>query len=336
MAQSVVNNRQIAKNTIFLYIRMIIVMLIGLYTVRAFLSILGETDYGLYNVVGGVVGMFSFINGTLATSSQRYFSQSLVHGDKKAANRVFCLNLTIYMVLIGIIVIILETIGLWFVNSKMTIPDDRVSAANIVYQISIITFAFQMFTISFNALIIAHEKMKAFAYIGILEACLKLAFVFVLMKVPFDKLISYAILMFLMNLLITSIYFIYCRRNFEECRFHFYWNKKEALEILSFSGWHLLCNLSVVVRGQGINILINMFFNPAVNAARAIAFQIDHAITQLSNNFFTAVKPQMYKSYSNGEIKALNDLIFRSSIICFFFRIYDFLMCVLLYIYIYK
>lgn len=318
MSESVVNNRQIAKNTIFLYIRMIVVMLINLYTVRAFLSILGETDYGLYNVIGGVVGMFSFFNGTLATSSQRYFSQALVHNDKKAINRVFCLNLTIYMVLIAIIVVVLETICLWFVNSQMTIPQERLGAANIVYQISVVTFAFQMFTISYNALIIAHERMKAFAYIGILEAFLKLGFVFILMKVPFDKLITYAVLMFLMNLLVVAIYFAYCRYNFEESRFKFYWNREDAKEMIGFSGWHLLGTLSVVVRGQGVNILINMFFNPAVNAARAVAFQIEGAISQLSNNFFVAVKPQMYKSYSNGEITALNNLVLRSTMICFF------------------
>ena len=318
MSGTVVNNRQIAKNTIFLYIRMIVIMIINLYTVRAFLSILGETDYGLYNVIGGVVGMFSFFNGTLATSSQRYFSQALVHDEKKAINRVFCLNLTIYMALIAIIVVVLETIGLWFVNSQMTIPLERISAANIVYQISIITFAFQMFSISFNALIISHEKMKAFAYIGIFEAALKLFFVFVLLRIPFDKLVTYAVLMFLMNLLVTSLYFVYCRRNFEESRFKFYWNKNEAIEMLGFSGWHLLGTLSVVVRSQGVNILINMFFNPAVNAARAIAFQIEGAINQLSNNFFVAVKPQMYKSFSNGEIDALNGLVLRSTLICFF------------------
>lgn len=318
MAESVVNNRQIAKNTIFLYIRMIVVMLIQLYTVRAYLSILGETDYGLYNVIGGVVAMFSFLNQTLATSSQRYFSQALVRKDKAATNRVFCLNLTIYLFLIAFVVIILETAGLWFVNNKMTIPAERMKAANVVYQLSIITFALQFLTISFNAIVISHEKMKTFAFVGILEAFLKLGFVFVLMNLPFDKLISYAVFLFLMHLLVMGIYITYCRRNFEESRYHFYWNKKEALEMLGFSGWHLLGTLSMVARSSGVNILINMFFNPAVNAARAVAFQVEGAIHQLSNNFFVAVKPQMYKSYSNGEIDSLNNLVLRSTIICFF------------------
>ena len=317
MAESVVNNRRIAKNTIFLYIRMIIVMLISLYTVRAYLAILGEIDYGLYNVIGGVVAMFSFLNGTLAASSQRYFSQALVNHDTREVSRVFCLNMTIYMIVIVAIVIFLETIGLWFVNNRMTIPNERMMAANIVYQISVITFIVQMLTVSYNALIISHEKMKAFAYIGILEAALKLGFVFVLIKLPFDKLISYSVFFFLLYLFVAGIYFFYCKKRFSESSFHFYWNKKEAFDMLGFSGWHLLGTLSVAVRSEGVNILINMFFNPAVNAARAIAFQIENAINQLSHNFFTAVKPQMYKSYSNGEIDALNNLVLRSTLVCF-------------------
>lgn len=318
MQESVVNNRQIAKNTIFLYIRMIVVMLIGLYTVRAYLSILGETDYGLYNVIGGVVSMFAFLNGTLATSSQRYFSQALVRNDKESINRVFCLNLTIYMILIVIVIVFLETVGLWFVNTKMTIPSERMMAANVVYQLSIATFVLQLFSVPYNALIISHERMKAFAYIGILEAFFRLGFVFILASLCYDKLIFYAVFFLVLQLLITGIFFVYCLRNFSESRFRFYWNRKDAFEMIGFSGWHLLGTFSTVVRSQGLNILINLFFNPAVNAARAVAFQIDNAINQLSNNFFVAVKPQMYKSYSNGEIDALNNLVLRSSLICYF------------------
>ena len=293
---------------------MIAVMVIGLYTVRAYLSILGETDYGIYNVVGGVVSMFTFLNGTLATSSQRYFSQAMVDDDKRIVNRVFCLNLTIYVVLIIAIFVILETVGLWFLNAKMTIPDERLTAANVVYQLSILTFAFQMFSIPYNALIISREKMKAFAYIGILEAVLKLGFVFVLMQIEYDKLISYALFMLFLYLLIAALYIYYCQRNFEESHLRFYWNRQEALEMLSFSGWHLFGTFSVTIRSHGINILLNMFFSPAVNAARAVAFQVYNAVSQLSNNFFTAVKPQIYKSYTAGEKEGLYKLILRSTI----------------------
>ena len=318
MSESVVNNRLIVKNTIFLYLRMIVVMLISLYTVRAFLSILGEVDFGLYNVIGGVVGMFSFINGTLATSSQKYFSQALVNNDIHSVNKVFCLNLSVYCVIAIIIVAILETIGLWFVNTQMTIPSERMFAANVVYQVSIFTFVIQIITVSYNALIIAHERMKAFAYIGIFEAFMKLGFVFVLLNVSFDKLIMYAFLYLILYVIIALTYVVYCRKNFEESIYHYYWNKTDAYEMLGFSGWHLLGTLSVIVRGQGVNILINMFFSPAVNAARTVSYQVEGAIIHLSNSFFTAVKPQMYKSYSNGELGALNNLVLRSSMICFF------------------
>ena len=318
MSESFVNNRLIVRNTIFLYLRMIVVMLISLYTVRAFLSILGEVDFGLYNVIGGVVGMFSFINGTLATSSQKYFSQALVNNDTQYANKVFCLNLTIYCIIAIGIVVILETVGLWFVNTQMTIPTERMFAANVVYQVSIVTFVIQIITVTYNALVIAHERMMAFASIGILEAFVKLGFVFVLLNVTYDKLITYAFLYLFLYLIIALIYILYCRKNFKESKFNYYWKKSEAYDMLGFSGWHLLGTLSVVVRGQGVNILINMFFSPAVNAARTVSYQVEGAINQLSNSFFTAVKPQMYKSYSNGEINALNNLVLRSSMICFF------------------
>lgn len=318
MSESVVNNRLILKNTIFLYLRMIVVMLISLYTVRAFLSILGEVDFGLYNVIGGVVGIFSFINGTLATSSQKYFSQALVNNDIQSVNKVFCLNLSVYCVIAIIIVAILETVGLWFVNTQMTIPSERMFAANVVYQVSILTFVIQIITVSYNALIIAHERMKAFAYIGVFEAFMKLGFVLVLLNVSFDKLITYAFLYLFLYIIIAFVYIIYCRKNFKESKYRYYWNKTDAYDMLGFSGWHLLGTLSVIVRGQGVNILINMFFSPAVNAARAVSYQVEGAIIQLSNSFFTAVKPQMYKSYSNGEIDALNNLVLRSSMICFF------------------
>lgn len=312
------NNKRIAKNTLFLYIRMLLIMGVSLYTVRVILDILGVIDYGIYNVVGGVVTLFSFINSTLATSSQRYFSIELARDDIKALHRIFCLNVTVFAIIILGIIFIAETVGLWFLNTQMTIPENRLFAANIVYQISILTFGLQMFSIPYNALIVAHEQMSAFAYIGIVEVVLKLLVVFVLTIFGMDKLILYGILMLVVALLITSVYRMYCRTHFIESKFHFYWNRKEVVELMSFSGWHFGGTMAVVVRGQGINLLINLFFNPAINAARAIAFQIDAAVGQLSNNFFVAVKPQIYKLYSKGELNELHKLIFRSTIMCFF------------------
>ena len=313
-----VNNKLILKNTLFLYIRMFLVMGISLYTVRAYLSILGDIDYGIYNVIGGVVSMLSFMNGTLASSSQRFISVALAEKNVDKVNKVFCLGQTVYLFVIILVIIILESVGLWFVNVKLVIPTDRMLAANVVYQISIITFFIQMITISYYAMVIAQERMKAFAYIGVIEALLKLVFVFVLKRLPFDNLICYAFLIFLINFSIFIIYLLYCKKNFSECKFKFYWNKKEAFEIIGFSGWHLLGTFSTIIRSSGVNILINTFFNPAVNAARAVAYQIEGALTKFSQNFFKAVVPQMYKTYANNEITELYKLIMRSTIICVF------------------
>ena len=312
------DNKQIAKNTLFLYIRMIIVMGIGLYVVREVLSLLGVVDYGIYNVVGGAVSMFSFVSGTLSTSSQRYFSIELAKEDFKKLKDWFCLNLTAFVFLLIIFLVIAETIGLWFVNTQMIIPEDRLFAANVVYQLSIFSFCIEFISIPYNALIIAHERMSAFAYISIVEAVLKLLIVFALKIIIFDKLIVYGALLFLTSAGITLSYIIYCHRHFVESRYHYYWNSSEIKELLGFSGWHFLGTFAVVIRSQGINILINMFFNPAINAARAVAYQVYSAVTQLSNNFFIAVKPEMYKCYALGQKEDLNTLINRSTIICTF------------------
>lgn len=289
---------------------------VGLYTVRAILDLLGVVDYGIYNVVGGVVSMFAFLNGTLSTSSQRYFSIELAKGNMRRLNQWFCLNITAFSMFILIFLIIAETIGLWFVNNKMTIPNERLFAANIVYQLSIVSFCINFFSIPYNALIIAHEKMSAFAYISIAEALIKLAIVFILSNITWDRLIVYGILMFLSSLGITSSYIIYNKIHFSESRYKPYWNKQEFKDLISFSGWHFIGTFSVTVRSQGINILINLFFNPVVNAARAVSFQIYHAVSQLSSNFFTAVKPQIYKSYAAGDLEGLYKLIMRSTIMC--------------------
>jgi O-antigen/teichoic acid export membrane protein len=304
---------------------MIVVMAIGLYTVRAILDLLGVVDYGIYNVVGGVVSMFSFLNGTLATSSQRYFSIELAKGDKKRLKQWVCLNITTFSIFILIFLVIAETIGLWFVNYKMTIPAERLFAANVVYQLSIVTFCIHFFNVPYNALIIAHERMSAFAYISIIEAASKLVIVFLLSISTWDKLIVYGFLMFIVSCGITSSYIIYSLHYFEEAKYRPYWNTAEMKELLSFSGWHFFGTFSVVVRSQGINILLNLFFNPAINAARAVAFQISHSVNQLSHNFFVAVKPQIYKSYAAGDFEGLYKLINRSTIMC------SFLVSILIY-----
>lgn len=315
---SSVNNKRIAKNTLYLYLRMLFVMAIGLYTIRAILDILGVVDYGIYNVVGGVVTMFAFMNKTLSTSSQRYFSIELARGDKDRLNKWFCLNITSFLAIGIAITIFLETVGLWFLNTQMTIPEERMVAANVVYQLSIISFLFQIISVPYLALIIAHEKMNVFAYVGIIEAIGRLAIVFILMILTYDKLIIYGILILVLSVGVSMSYIAYCWKNYPESSYRLYWDTTEVKELLGFSGWHFLGTFSTTCRSQGINILLNMFFNPAVNAARAVAFQVNSHIMQLSSNFFTAIKPQIYKSYAKGEYEELFKLIMRSTVICAF------------------
>ena len=315
---SSVNNKRIAKNTFYLYLRMLLVMAIGLYTVRAILDILGVVDYGIYNVVGGVVTMFAFMNRTLSTSSQRYFSIELARDDKERLSKWFCLNITAFMSIGLVIAFFLETIGLWFVNTQMTIPVERLGAANVVYQLSIISFLFHIVSIPYLALVIAHEKMNVFAYVGIIEALGRLGIVFVLMTISYDHLVVYGICILLLSLGVSLSYMIYCWRHFPESNYHWYWNTSEIKELLGFSGWHFFGTFSMSCRSQGINILLNLFFNPTVNAARAIAFQINTHIMQLSSNFFTAIKPQIYKSYAKKELQALFQLMMRGTIMSAF------------------
>jgi O-antigen/teichoic acid export membrane protein len=297
---------------------MALIMCVGLYTVRAILDLLGVTDYGIYNVVGGVVGMFSFLSGTLATSSQRYFSIAIADGNIEKLRRQFSLNITIYLYIIVGVVILLETVGLWFLNCRVNIPPDRLAMANVVYQISIVTFAVQLITVPYCAMVISYEKMSAFAYIGICEALFKLVIVLILSVIALDKLMVYGWLVLASNVGIAAAYVAYCKRKLQGADYHYCWNSTEAIQLFKFTGWHFLGTISVVVRSQGINLLIGVFFAPAVNAARAIAYQVDSAISQLAGNFFVAVKPQMYKAYANNELPALYTLINRSTAISVF------------------
>lgn len=310
-----VNNKRIAKNTLYLYLRMLLVMAIGLYTVRAILDILGVVDYGIYNVVGGVVTMFAFMNRTLSTSSQRYFSIELARGDKERLNKWFSLNITSFIAIGLIITLFLETAGLWFLNTQMTIPQERLTAANVVYQLSIVSFLFHIVSVPYLALVIAHEKMNVFAYVGILEAIGRLAIVFILMMLTYDKLIIYGVLILLLSVGTSMSYVTYCWKHYPESKYRWYWNTDEIKELFGFSGWHFLGTFSTSCRSQGINILLNMFFNPAVNAARAIAFQVNAHVDQLSSNFFTAIKPQIYKSYARQEYEELFKLMMRGTLI---------------------
>lgn len=295
------NTTRIAKNTIFLYFRQILIMLVSLYTVRVVLNVLGAEDYGIYNVVAGVVTMFSFLSGAMASASQRYFSFDLGKGDTEHLKITFSVTLSIYLLLILVVVILAETVGLWFVNNKLVIPPERMMAAKWIYQFAVLNFVVTMITTPYMAIIIAHKKMSVYAYVSIIEVSLKLGIVFLLKVLPYDKLIVYGILLAVVSFINTSIYRFYCYKNYSECKFLFVKDKKLFKELISYSSWNLFGSVASMVRNQGLTILLNLFFGPLINALRAVAMQVNVAVLSFAQNFSTALRPQIIKSYAANE-----------------------------------
>lgn len=312
------NNKRIAKNTLLLYVRTLFIMLVTLYTSRVVLNTLGVVDYGVYNVVGGVVAMFGFINSSMASATQRYITFALGRGEKENLRKVFSTALQIHFAISAFIVVLGETVGLWFMYTQMQIPADRIDAAFWVLQCSIVSTAVMVVSVPYNADIIAHEKMSAFAYISILEAVLKLAVVYVLVIFSYDKLILYAVLILAVQLLVRFCYSHYCNKHFEESRYRHVWDKSLFKEMTGFAGWSMWGNLASVLSTQGVNLLLNVFFGPAVNAARGIAVQVQSAVTQFSSNFQMALNPQITKTYAQKDFQNMNKLITRSSRFSFF------------------
>lgn len=291
---------------------------VTLYTVRVVLNILGEVDYGIYTVVGGVVTMSAFLSDTMTSASQRFFSFELGRSDFTRLNKVFSLSFIIYVGIALLVILLAETVGLWFLNTKMTIPSDRMATANWVYQFSVFAFVANILSKPYNAAIIARENMQAFAYISILEALLKLAIVYFLVILSFDKLKLYAVLMFCVTVIVSFSYFLYAYKKYKECHVIYYWDRKLFIAIGSYSGWSLLGALSGIAENQGRNILLNIFFNPIVNAAEAIAFQVSNALSQFATSFHTAVKPQIIKYYAGNKTELMMQLVFKSSKFSFF------------------
>lgn len=318
MTNSSANNKRIAKNTILLYIRMFFIMAVTLFTSRVVLNTLGVVDFGIYNVVGGVVAMMGILNGAMAVSTQRYLTFELGRGDTVRLKQVFSVCLTIFFLLSVIVVILAETVGLWFLHNKMVIPAERMTAANWVYQYSILACILSLVVNPFNATIIAHERMNVYAYVSILEVSLKLAVVYLLLVIPADRLSTYGLLILISQAIVALTYIVYCWLHFKETHYRFYWERPLFIELVSYSGWNLFGSVSSLVKGQGLNILLNMFFNPAVNAARGIAYQINSAITQFFTNFYTAVRPQITKYYAQGDMEDMLKLVFRSSKFSFY------------------
>lgn len=312
------DSKRLAKNTVMLYFRTMFTMAITLFTSRIVLDSLGVDNYGIYNVVGGVIAMFSILTGSLSISISRYITYELGRGDKEKLQRIFSTSINILLIFSLIIIVLGETVGMWFLNNKMNIPVNRLYAANWVLQFSMLTFIVNLISIPYNATIIAHERMSAFAYVSILEVSLKLIVVYLLYISPYDKLIVYAFLLFVISIVIRAVYGIFCKRNFVEARYVFCKDRTLIKEMTSFAGWSFLTNGAFIFNTQGVNILINLFFGVTVNAARGIASQVETAIMKFANDFSTAINPQIIKIYATGDIDGMMKLVYRGAKISYF------------------
>lgn len=312
MNSNIVNNKRIAKNTLFLYLRTILIMVISLYTSRVILKTLGEIDYGIYNVVGGIVVFLSFLNTSMASATQRFLNVAMGKNDNEEIKKVFSNALIIhFFIAIGVLLLV-ETFGIWFLNTKMNIPSNRLLAANYVLQFSIATMVMTIISVPYNSLIIANEKMSAFACISIVEVALKLTLVLLLVYSPIDKLISYAVLMFLVSCVVRIIYVKYCNKRFHlicKCKLKF--DYSTIKEMFNFSAWTILGSIASISHGHGIAIVINNFFGPIINTAYGLACQVNQVVGNFVSNFMVALNPQLVKSYSAGNLSAMHQLLER-------------------------
>lgn len=311
------SNKTIAKNTLFLYFRMFLTMGVGLYTSRLVLQALGVEDYGIYGLVGGIVSMFSFLNSAMSAATQRYLSFDIGKGDCERLKKTFNATLNIHIIIAAIILVLAETVGLWFVNFQLKIPAERMYAANWVYQLSIFTFILGVIQVPYNALLIAREHMNVYAYMSILESVLKLVTVLILVRFGNDKLILYAVLTFVVSFLIRMLYKIYCKKYFKESEYKFYYDKIYYKELLSYSGWSLFGQLVNVLSNQGVSILFNIFLGVTINAAIMIANQVQGLVFSFISNFQVAFNPKIIKTYAKEDLGNLKDFILNTSKISF-------------------
>lgn len=313
-----VNNKRMAKNAIFLYIRTFVIMIVTLYTSRVILQVLGETDYGVYNVVGGITMMFTFVTSALTSATQRFLNYELGKGDTQTVGDVFCMSMNIYLIFALIVIVLGETIGLWFLNTQLNIPQERMNAAFWVYQFSILASCIHLIRIPYNASIIAYEKMSFYAYISIAEAILKLTMVYLLLIVIMDSLILYAILLAVVSLIIFLAYYFYCIHYFDTCKYKMYWDKTTSQQLLSFSGWSVFGSAAVLCANQGVSFVMNIFCGVIVNAALGISHQVQVAFHSFVGGFQTAFNPQLVKSYAQNDKSSFFTLLYKSSRISYF------------------
>lgn len=311
-------SKRLLKNTLFLYLRMLFVMGVGFFTSRVVLDKLGVVDYGIQNVVSGMATMFIFFRSSLANASQRFFCIAHSKNDVISAKSYFCQHQTLYVALAIIVVIFAETIGLWFVMNKLVIPPERLRAALWCYHFFIISLVLTLLSVVYDATLISHENMRIYSYVGVFEGVAKLIIAFLISIAPFDRLIFYAMLTTLVALIIRIFYGVYCKKHYVECRFRFTFDKQNIKETTAFISWNFIGTAVWSVNNQGIDILLNLFFGPVVNAAKAISSQVNGVITNFSSNFFVSVQPQITKSYTNGDYDYLMKLFYASSKYSFF------------------
>lgn len=316
MQDTSANNKRIAKNTLFLYIRMLLTTAVGLYTSRVVLQVLGISDYGVYTVMGGLIGFLSYLNTLLAGGTSRFLTIGLGENNPKKLKLTFSTTFVLTMLTAFAIFITGETIGLWFVNNYLNIDQSRMTAANWVYQCALISAVLTVAQSPFTASIISHERMNIYAYMSIFDAIMKLLIVYVLLVINIDKLILYSILLLIVNTLSIIIYRIYCIKKFEECSFSIKFDKKIFKEMFAFSSWNLMGSLSAIMMNQGVSILLNIFYGTIVNAAMGVANQVNHIIQQLYSNFQLAARPQIMKYYAQKEFDSMFELMINTSKYC--------------------
>ncbi|MBY7766019.1 hypothetical protein KW426_15830 [Vibrio fluvialis] len=309
-------NTLLIVNSIYLFARLIITLFISLYTSRVILSELGVEDFGIYNVVGGIVLALTFLTGAMSSSTQRFLSFELGK-EFKDINKIFSASINVYMFIILVVIIFSQTFGIWFVDSKLNIPLDKKIDTYWVYQMSVLSFLMAIWSAPYNAVLIAYERMKAYAYIGVISIISKLLLVLILAFIPYNKLIWFSVLMLIQTFITLLLPILYCKIKIPDVKYRFLLNKELSIRLLSYSGWNLFGNLSAVGFNQGINVLINVFFGPSVNASRAISTQVNNAVLNFSSSLNTAINPQIIKRYSNGELESMRELVLSSSRYCF-------------------
>ena len=321
MSDNTLSNKRIAKNSIFLSIRMVIVLIISLYTTRVVLQVLGVVDYGVYNVVCGFVTMFAFLNTSMSNGIQRFFNYEYGKNGEEGANKVYCTSIYIQALLALIVVVVVEAFGLWYLHNKMVIPEDRMVAAEWIFQLAVISFVFGIMQAPFAAAVTAHEKFNFYAVVSVLDALLKLVLVYFIQFIPSDKLVVYGLLTTSVALLNFALYVIYSKRNFREIHLKRGLNKELFKSMLGFSGWNLFGSFSNMMRDQGINLILNFFYGPIVNAARGVAMQVNSGITGLVTSIVTPVRPQVVQSYARGNMERVLNLTYTISKFSLYFML---------------